>query len=154
MRSCNGRLHSGERTGLRRRSIRTRRSCDAEIKIGQTSISYEPASAYGTSSARWKPPISRMINEHGGIKGRKITLISLDDGSSRRRRWNRPADSLNKTTCWASSTASELPQMRRSRQYLNENHVPHFAISGATRFNDPTHFPWTMGRDCELRDRR
>ena len=32
------------------------------------------------------------------------------------------------------------------QQYLNENHVPHFAISGATRFNDPTHFPWTMGR--------
>ena len=52
---------------------------DTEIKIGQTSAYSGPASAYGTLS-KVEAAYFQMINEHGGIKGRKITLISLDDG--------------------------------------------------------------------------
>src|SRR5215467_9432974 len=55
---------------------------DTEIKIGQTSAYSGPASAYGTLLSKTQVAYVRMINEHGGINGRKITLISLDDGYS------------------------------------------------------------------------
>lgn len=54
---------------------------DVEIKIGQTTAYSGPASAYGIIS-RTQVAYMRMINEHGGVNGRKITLISLDDGYS------------------------------------------------------------------------
>jgi branched-chain amino acid transport system substrate-binding protein len=55
---------------------------DSEIRIGQTSAYCGPASAYGTLLSKTQLIYVRMINEHGGINGRKITLISLDDGYS------------------------------------------------------------------------
>jgi len=87
-----------------------------------------------------------MINEQGGINGRKINLISLDDAYSppktveqvRRLVEQEQVAFLFQTL----GTACNLAV----RQYCNDNKVPHlFVISGAATFSDPQHFPWTMG---------
>jgi branched-chain amino acid transport system substrate-binding protein len=117
---------------------------DSGIKIGQTMPYSGPASAYAVLGKAQTAYI-RMINEHGGINGRKITLISLDDGYS-------PPKTLEQTRRLVESDrvlgifdTLGTPPNAAIQEYLNENHVPHFAISGASRFNDPARFPWTMG---------
>jgi branched-chain amino acid transport system substrate-binding protein len=117
---------------------------DTEIKIGQTFPYSGPASAYGTSG-KAQAAYVRMINEHGGINGRKITFISLDDGYS-------PPKTLELTRRLIESdqvlaifdTLGTAPNAA-IQEYLNKEHVPHFALSGASRFTDPARFPWTMG---------
>jgi ABC-type branched-subunit amino acid transport system substrate-binding protein len=117
---------------------------DTEIKIGNTMPYSGPASAYAVLGKAMSAYV-RMINEHGGINGRKIALISLDDGYS-------PPKTLEQTRRLVEAdhvlgifdTLGTGPNAA-IQQYLNESHVPHFAISGASRFNDPAHFPWTMG---------
>jgi ABC-type branched-subunit amino acid transport system substrate-binding protein len=117
---------------------------DTEIKIGNTMPYSGPASAYAVLGKAMSAYV-RMINEHGGINGRKIVLISLDDGYS-------PPKTLEQTRRLVEAdhvlgifdTLGTAPNAA-IQQYLNESHVPHFAISGASRFNDPAHFPWTMG---------
>jgi branched-chain amino acid transport system substrate-binding protein len=117
---------------------------DTEIKIGQTFPYSGPASAYGTSG-KAQAAYVRMINERGGINGRKITFISLDDGYS-------PPKTLELTRRLIESdqvlaifdTLGTAPNAA-IQEYLNNEHVPHFALSGASRFTDPARFPWTMG---------
>lgn len=117
---------------------------DTEIKIGNTMPYSGPASAYAVLGKAMSAYV-RMINEHGGINGRKIVLISLDDAYS-------PPKTLEQTRRLVEAdhvlgifdTLGTAPNAA-IQQYLNESHVPHFAISGASRFNDPSHFPWTMG---------
>ena len=118
---------------------------DTEIKIGQTSAYSGPASAYGTLS-KVEAAYFQMINEHGGIKGRKITLISLDDGYSPPKTMEQTRRLVEQDHVLGIFDSLGTAPNAAIQQYLNENHVPHFAMSGATRFNDPTHFPWTMGR--------
>jgi branched-chain amino acid transport system substrate-binding protein len=118
---------------------------DTEIKIGQTSAYSGPASAYGTLS-KVESAYFQMINEHGGIKGRKITLISLDDGYSPPKTMEQTRRLVEQDHVLGIFDSLGTAPNAAIQQYLNENHVPHFAISGATRFNDPTHSPWTMGR--------
>jgi branched-chain amino acid transport system substrate-binding protein len=118
---------------------------DTEIKIGQTMPYSGPASAYGVIG---KADVAyfKMINEMGGVNGRKINLISLDDGYSPPKTVEQTRrlveqeqvafifDSLG-TACCASV-----------RQYLNDNKIPQlFVATGASMFADPQHFPWTMG---------
>ena len=117
---------------------------DTEIKVGQTMPYSGPASAYGVIG-KAEVAYIRMINEHGGVNGRKITLISLDDGYS-------PPKTLEQTRRLVEAdqvlaifdTVGTAPNSA-IQQYLNDSQVPHFPISGANRFNDPAHFPWTMG---------
>jgi branched-chain amino acid transport system substrate-binding protein len=117
---------------------------DTEIKIGQTMPYSGPASAYGTIGKAEQAYI-KMINEQGGINGRKINLISLDDAFS-------PPKTVEQTRklveqdevlfLWQSlGTASNSA----IHKYVNQKKIPHLFIStGATKWGDPKNFPWTM----------
>jgi branched-chain amino acid transport system substrate-binding protein len=118
---------------------------DSEIRIGQTMPYSGPASIYGTIG-RAESAYFRMVNDRGGVNGRKIILVSLDDGYS-------PPKALEQTrklvehdevllifSTFGTATNSAI------QRYLNEHRVPQlFPISGATRWGDPERFPWTMG---------
>ncbi len=116
-----------------------------EIKIGQTMPYSGPASAYGvigkTESAYFK-----MINEQGGVNGRKINLISLDDAYSPPKtveQIRRLVEDEKVAFCF--QTLGTAPNLA-IRQYLNDNKVPQLFVStGASVFSDPEHFHWTMG---------
>ena len=119
---------------------------DTEIKIGQTEAYSGPASAYGVIG-KTEAAYFKMINEQGGVNGRKINLISLDDGYSppktveqTRRLVEQEAASRSSSTAW------ERPANAAVREYLNENKMPQlFVATGAAMFGDSQHFPWTIG---------
>ena len=118
---------------------------DTEIKIGQTMPYSGPVSAYATIG-KAESAYFEKINAEGGINGRKIKLISLDDGFSpprtieqiRRLVEQEEVLLLFQTLGTATNTAIH--------QYVNAKKVPHlFVATGATKWGDPGHFPWTMG---------
>jgi branched-chain amino acid transport system substrate-binding protein len=117
---------------------------DTEIKLGQTAAYSGPASAYGVIS-RIQGGYIRMINEHGGINGRKITMISLDDGYSPPKTVEQTRRLVEEEQVLAIFDSLGTAPNSAIQEYLNEKHVPHFPVSGASRFTDPEHFPWTMG---------
>jgi branched-chain amino acid transport system substrate-binding protein len=117
---------------------------DNEIKVGQTTPYSGPASAYGTIS-KTQVAYVRMLNEHGGINGRKITLISLDDGYSPPKALEQTRRLVEEDQVLAIFDSIGTAPNSAIQEYLNEKHVPHFAVTGASRFNDPAHSPWTMG---------
>jgi branched-chain amino acid transport system substrate-binding protein len=118
---------------------------DNEIKIGQTMPYSGPASAWG-AVGRAELAYIKMINDQGGINGRKINLISLDDAYS-------PPKTVEQTRKLVEQegvafvfsglgTAANLAV----RKYLNDRQVPQlFLLSGSGQFNDPEHFPWSIG---------
>jgi len=117
---------------------------DTEIKIGQAAPYSGPASAYGaigkTIAAHF-----RKVNDEGGINGRKINLISLDDSFSPPktvevvRRLVESENVLFVHTIGSSTTAAV-------QRYLNQNKVPQLFVStGATKWGDHKNFPWTIG---------
>ncbi len=118
---------------------------DTEIKIGQTMPYSGPASAYGVIG-RTEAAYFKMINEQGGVNGRKINLISLDDGYSP----PKTVEQIRKLVeqeqvAFLFNTLGTAPNSA-IRDYLNENKVPQlFVATGASKFGDPKHFPWTMG---------
>jgi len=118
---------------------------DTEIKIGQTSAYSGPASAYGTLLSKTQVAYVRMINERGGINGRKITLISLDDGYSPPKTVEQTRRLVEQDQVLGIFDSLGTAPNAAIQDYLNEQKVPHFAISGASRFSDPARYPWTMG---------
>ena len=86
-----------------------------------------------------------MINERGGINGRKINLISLDDGYSPQKTVEQTRRLVEQDHVLGIFHSVGTAPNAAILDYLNEMHVPHFALSGASRFNDPAHYPWTMG---------
>jgi branched-chain amino acid transport system substrate-binding protein len=118
---------------------------DTEIKIGQTTAYSGPASAYGNLLSKTQVAYVRMINERGGINGRKVTLISLDDGYSPPKTIEQTRRLVEQDNVLGIFDSLGTAPNSAIQQYLNEQHVPHFAISGASRFNDPARYPWTMG---------
>lgn len=118
---------------------------DNEIKIGQTMPYSGPVSAWGTVG-RAEIAYFKMINDQGGVNGRKINLISLDDAYS-------PPKTVEQTRKLVEQegvafvfsglgTAANLAV----RKYLNDRQVPQlFLLSGSGQFNDPEHFPWSIG---------
>jgi branched-chain amino acid transport system substrate-binding protein len=117
---------------------------DTAIKLGQTAAYSGPASAYGTIS-KTQAAYIRMINEHGGINGRKINLISLDDGYSPPKAVELTRRLIEEDQVLGIFHSLGTASNAAIQGYLNERHVPHFPVSGASRFNDPTRFPWSMG---------
>jgi branched-chain amino acid transport system substrate-binding protein len=117
---------------------------DTEIKIGQTMPFSGPASAYATIG-KAEAAYFRMINDQGGINGRKINLIAYDDGYN-------PAKTVEQTRKLMESDGVLLmfgslgtAPNAAVQKYLNDNKVPQlFTTTGATRFSDPVNFPWTM----------
>lgn len=117
---------------------------DTEIKIGTTTPYSGPASAYSAGAVSATAYFT-MINEQGGVNGRKINYISLDDAYS-------PPKTVEQIRRLIESdevlflvnpvgTATNMAVVK----YINQQKVPHLFIgSGATVFNDPEHYPWTM----------
>jgi branched-chain amino acid transport system substrate-binding protein len=118
---------------------------DTEIKIGQTMPYSGPASAYGVIG-RTEAAYFKMINEQGGINGRKINLISLDDGYSPPKTVEQVRRLVEQEqVAFLFNTLGTAPNAA-IRQYLNDNKVPQLFVStGASMFSDPKHFAWTMG---------
>ena len=118
---------------------------DTEIKIGQTMPYSGPASAYGVLG-RTDAAYFRMINETGGINGRKINFISLDDGFSPPRTVEQVRRLVEEEQVAFMFHSLGTPTNTAVRQYLNDNKVPQlFVATGASIFSDPEHFHWTMG---------
>ena len=118
---------------------------DTEIKIGNIVPYCGPASAYG-SVGKAQAAYFKKVNDEGGINGRKIDYISYDDAYS-------PPKSVEQTRKLVESDEVLLmfgPLGTASntaiQKYLNGKKVPHlFVATGATKWNDPKNFPWTMG---------
>ncbi len=120
---------------------------DTEIKIGQTIAYSGPNSALGTIG-RVTSAYYRMINDHGGVNGRKITFLSLDDGYSPPKTLElarRLVEQDEVLGIFGSlGTATNVAMQR----YLNDRKVPQFFTwSGVARMRDPHTFPWTIGGD-------
>jgi branched-chain amino acid transport system substrate-binding protein len=118
---------------------------DTEIKIGQTMPYSGPASAYGVIG-RTETAYFKMINEQGGINGRKINLISLDDAYSPPKTVEQVRRLVeDEKVAFLFQTLGTPPNLA-IRPYCNANKVPQlFLATGAAVFADPEHFPWTMG---------
>jgi branched-chain amino acid transport system substrate-binding protein len=118
---------------------------DTEIKIGQTMPYSGPASAYSVIG-KAESAYFRMVNEAGGVNGRMINLLSLDDGYSPSKTVEQVRRLVEQEQVAFIFNSLGTPSNTAIRNYLNENKVPQlFAATGSSKFNDPQHFPWTMG---------
>ena len=118
---------------------------DTEIKVGQTLPYSGPASAYG-QLGRIEAAYFRVLNESGGINGRKISLISLDDGLSPPKAVEqvRRLVEQDQVAFVFNTLGTSINVVIRT--YLNARKIPHlFVAAGSARFADPAHFPWTIG---------
>jgi branched-chain amino acid transport system substrate-binding protein len=118
---------------------------DSEIKIGQTEPYSGPASAYGAIGKSEQAYIA-MINEQGGVNGRKIALVSLDDGYSPPKTFEQTRRLVEQDGVAFIFSSLGTPTGVVVHKYLNEKKVPQlFQASGATLWGDPEHFPWSIG---------
>jgi branched-chain amino acid transport system substrate-binding protein len=118
---------------------------DSEIKLGQTMPYSGPASAYASVGLA-EAAYFRMLNERGGINARKINLISLDDGYSPPRTVEQTRRLVEDEQVLAIVGSLGTAANSAIQKYLNQRKVPHvFLSTGATKWGDPQHFPWTMG---------
>ena len=117
---------------------------DTEILIGQTMPYSGPLSAYGTVG-RAEAAYFAMINAKGGIGGRKIRLISLDDGFSPPKTVEQTRRLVEADNVLLIFSSLGTPTNSAVYKYLNGRKVPQlFVISGAAKFDDPKNFPWTV----------
>jgi ABC-type branched-subunit amino acid transport system substrate-binding protein len=118
---------------------------DTEIKIGNIAPYSGPASAW-SASARSSAAYFKRINADGGINGRKINFISYDDAYSPPKtveQARRLVEGDEVLLIFASLGTGNNTAIQR---YMNAKKVPQlFVASGATKWNDPQNFPWTMG---------
>src|SRR6201746_141844 len=118
---------------------------DTEIKIGQTVPFSGPASAYATIG-KAQAAYFKMINEQGGINGRKGNLIQYDDAYSPPKAVEQVRKLVESDEVLLTFQIIGTPSNAAVQKYLNSKKVPHlFAATGASRFTDPKNFPWTMG---------
>ena len=118
---------------------------DTEIKIGQTMPYSGPASAYGTIG-RVELAYLAMINEQGGVNGRRVTMLSLDDALSPPKTVEQTRRLVEQEKVLLMFSTLGTPTSMSVRKYLNANKVPQlFIASGATAWGDYENYPWTMG---------
>ena len=124
---------------------------DKEIKIGQTMPYSGPASAYGVIG-KTEAAYFKMINEQGGVNGRMINLISLDDGYSPPKTVEQVRRLVEQEqVAFLFNTLGTAPNLS-IRDYCNQNKVPQlFVATGASVFSDPEHFKYTMGYNPNYR---
>jgi len=117
----------------------------SEIKVGQTIAYSGPASAY-SQLAKAEAAYFKSLNARGGINGRKITFISLDDGFTPPKAVENVRKLVEDDQVALVFNVLGTPLNMAIRQYLNQKKVPQlFIAAGATDFNNPAKFPWTMG---------
>ena len=118
---------------------------DTEVKIGNTMPYSGPASAYGIIG-KTEAAYFTMINEQGGINGRKINFISRDDGYSPPKTVELVRKMVEEDQVLFLFSTLGTPTNTAVHRYLNDSKVPQlFVATGADQWNDPQHFPWTMG---------
>src|SRR6201987_5709551 len=117
---------------------------DKEIRIGTTTPFSGPASAYSAGAVS-ATAYFQMINDQGGVNGRKLNFISLDDAYSPPKTVEQIRRLIeSEEVLFLVNPVGTAPNMAVLK-YINQKKVPHlFVGSGATIFNDPAHFPWTM----------
>ncbi len=121
------------------------------IRIGQTMPYSGPASAYGTIG-KAEAAYFRMINDQGGIHGRRIEFLSLDDGYSPPKAVEMTRRLVERDDVLFVFGTLGTPSNSAIRRYLNAKQVPQlFAATGASKWNDPKNFPWTMGGQPDYR---
>jgi branched-chain amino acid transport system substrate-binding protein len=118
---------------------------DTEIKVGQTVPFSGPASAYATIGKAQAAYI-KMINDQGGVNGRKINLIQYDDSYSPPKAVEQVRKLVESDEVLLTFQIIGTPVNAAVQKYLNTKKVPQlFAATGASKFTDPKNFPWTMG---------
>jgi branched-chain amino acid transport system substrate-binding protein len=118
---------------------------DTEIRIGNTNPYSGPASSYGTIG-RSIAAYFNKINEEGGVNGRHITFISLDDGYSPPRTVEQVRRLVEQERVLFLFQTLGTPTNTAIWKYVNEQKIPHlFIATGATKWGDPVGHPWTMG---------
>ena len=118
---------------------------DTEIKIGNAMPYSGPASAFG-ATGKSEAAYFNMINEQGGINGRKIKFISRDDSYSPPKTVEVVRKLVEQDQVLLMFSVLGTPPNTAIQGYLNDNKVPQlFAVTGADKWNDPKHHPWTMG---------
>jgi branched-chain amino acid transport system substrate-binding protein len=118
---------------------------DTEIRIGQTMPYSGPASAYGVIGKSQKAFFD-MINEQGGINGRKINFISLDDGYNPARTVEQTRRLVEQENVLLLFQSLGTPTNSAIHKYVNAKKVPHVLIAtGASKWADPKNYPWTIG---------
>nr|WP_239467321.1 ABC transporter substrate-binding protein [Rhodoferax koreense] len=116
-----------------------------EIRIGNTMPYSGPVSAFGTVG-KAEAAYFDMVNAEGGINGRKISFITLDDGYVPSKTVERVRKLVEQDEVLAVFGLVGTSHNAAVQKYLNARKVPQLFIStGATRFGDPKNFPWTMG---------
>jgi branched-chain amino acid transport system substrate-binding protein len=118
---------------------------DTEIKIGQTVPFSGPASAYATIG-KAQAAYFKMINDQGGVNGRKINLIQYDDAYSPPKAVEQVRKLVESDEVLLTFQIVGTPSNAAVQKYLNSKKVPQlFAATGAAKFTDPKNFPWTLG---------
>ncbi len=118
---------------------------DTEIKVGNIMPYSGPASSYGLIG-KTEQAFFNMINEQGGINGRKINFVSYDDGYSPPKTVEQARKLVESDNVLIVFNPLGTPPNTAIQKYLNQNKVPQlFVATGATKWNDPKNFPWTMG---------
>jgi len=118
---------------------------DTEIKIGNIMPYSGPASAYGVIG-KTEAAYFKKINDAGGINGRKINFISYDDGYSPPKTVEQARKLVESDEVLFIFNSLGTPPNSAIHKYMNAKKVPQlFVATGATKWNDPKDFPWTMG---------
>lgn len=118
---------------------------DTEIKIGNIMPYSGPASAYGVIG-KTEAAYFKKINDAGGINGRKINFISYDDGYSPPKTVEQARKLVESDEVLFIFNSLGTPPNSAIHKYMNAKKVPQlFVATGATKWNDPRNFPWTMG---------
>ena len=118
---------------------------DTEIKIGNTIPYSGPGSAYGVIG-KTEEAYFRKINAEGGINGRKIIFISYDDAYSPPKTVEQARKLVESDEVLLIFNALGTAMNSAIQKYMNTKKIPQlFVATGATKWNDPKEFPWTMG---------
>ena len=118
---------------------------DKEIKMGHTNPYSGPASSYGVigklQEAFWK-----SVNERGGINGRMVKFVTLDDGYQPPKAVEMVRQLVEQEKVLAVFNTLGTPTNTAFHRYMNQKKVPHlFIASGASKWGKPKDFPWSMG---------
>ncbi|MGY3031535.1 ABC-type branched-subunit amino acid transport system substrate-binding protein [Bradyrhizobium sp. USDA 4354] len=118
---------------------------DTEIKIGNIMPYSGPASAYGIIG-RTEAAYFKKVNDEGGINGRKINFVSYDDAYSPPKTVEQARKLVESDEVLLVFNSLGTPPNTAIQKYMNSKKVPQlFVATGATKWNDPQNFPWTMG---------
>jgi branched-chain amino acid transport system substrate-binding protein len=117
----------------------------AEVKIGNTNPYSGPASAYGTIG-KAIGAYFKKVNDEGGVNGHKVNYISYDDAYSPPKAVEMVRKLVEQDQVAALFQTLGTPTNSAIHKYVNQQKIPHlFVATGATKWNDPKNFPWTMG---------